>query len=125
MSISHSKLIYVILGGLVVLLIYFIVSTSPKTIITPSKSVSIDEIDEKNELIKELSLLLNQASNQIGKLSCKLSDDVSEKGGWCSKISGKNSSQHATDLPLSKALSTFLKDKNVGSFGDGPGKKTL
>ena len=58
--------------------------------------------------IKKLSLLLNQASNQIGKLSCKLNDDVSERGGWCSKISGKNSSQHVSDVPLANALSKYL-----------------
>ena len=77
----------------------------------------------KQELTsRKLSLLLNQASNKIGKLSCKLSNDnVSENGGWCSKISGKNSSHHATDVPLAKALSKYLKGKRVASFGDGPG----
>ena len=29
--------------------------------------------------------------------------------------------EHITDLPLAKGLSEFLKDKTVGSFGDGPG----
>ena len=75
--------------------------------------------------IKKLSLLLNQASNKIGKLSCKLNDDVSERGGWCSKISGKNSSQHVSDVPLANALSKYLTGKRVASFGDGPGKYFL
>ncbi len=76
----------------------------------------------QDSTIKELSVLLNQASNKLGKLSCKLSDDVSEKGGWCSKISGKNSSQHITDVKLASALSKYLTGKRVASFGDGPGK---
>ena len=77
---------------------------------------------EKDKIITELSLLLNQASNKIGKLSCKLSDDVSENGGWCSKISGKNSPLHLTDTPMAIVLSEYLKGKRVASFGDGPGK---
>ena len=78
---------------------------------------------DKDKIISELSeILLNQASNKIGKLSCKLSDDVSENGGWCSKISGKNSPQHLTDTPMAIALSEYLKGKRVASFGDGPGK---
>ena len=77
---------------------------------------------ESQRIIKELSILLNQASKKIGQLSCQLStNEVSDNGGWCSKISGKNSSQHLTDSPLSKALSKFLVGKRVASFGDGPG----
>ena len=77
----------------------------------------------QDNTIKRLSLLLNQASNKIGKLSCQLNDDVSERGGWCSKISGKNSTQHRTDVKLAIALSKYLTGKRVASFGDGPGKK--
>ncbi len=79
----------------------------------------------QDNAIRRLSLLLNQVMNKIGKLSCKLSDDVSERGGWCSQISGKNSTQHITDVKLAIALSKYLSGKRVASFGDGPGKKKL
>ena len=130
MNLTPSKWIYLLIGALIFFLIYLIVTTSPNTTLTKSLTNSNDEIKsndstEKDDIIKELSRLLNQASNQVGKLSCQLNgDDVSTNGGWCSKISGKNSSQHMTDVPLAKALSSFLKGKKVASFGDGPGIKT-
>ena len=66
--------------------------------------------------------MLNEAMNRIGQLSCEISKiEVSQNGGWCSKISGKNSSQHLTDHSLAKFLSKFLTGKRVASFGDGPG----
>jgi len=99
-------------------LITFFVYFQP---ITLHNQLLITNNRQEENIIKTLSLLLNQASNKIGKLSCKLSDDVSENGGWCSKISGKNSSQHVTDVPLALSLSKYLKGKRVASFGDGPG----
>ena len=35
--------------------------------------------------------------------------------------SGINSTEHKTDIKLAGYLSQFLKGKQVGSFGDGPG----
>lgn len=77
---------------------------------------------EKEEIIQSLSILLNEAMNNIGKLSCKISKiDVSQNGGWCSKLSGKNSIEHRTDYKLAAYLSNLLAGKCVASFGDGPG----
>ena len=77
---------------------------------------------EKESIIVNLSILLNKASQKVGQFSCQLNnDDVSANGGWCSKISGRNSTQHMTDEPLALALSEFLHSKRVASFGDGPG----
>ena len=132
MNITPSKWIYLLITTLAIFLIYFIVTSSPISMLSSKISSSgltqlmSGEVAEKDEIIKELSRLLNQASNKIGKLSCQLNgDDVSANGGWCSKISGKNSSQHMTDVPLAKALSLFLKGKTVASFGDGPGKRLI
>ena len=128
MNITPSRWVYLLFGVLVVSLIYLIYTTSPnKSILNSNKlkirsDASCSNISYNDETIKELSLLLNQASNNIGKLSCKISDDVSANGGWCSKISGRNSSQHATDTVLALELSKYLKGKRVASFGDGPGK---
>ena len=46
---------------------------------------------------------------------------MSDSGGWCSSIGGRNSTEHITDDNLTKALSNFLANKRVASFGDGPG----
>ena len=92
------------------------------------KSSKNNQIDNNTYVIRELSLLLTQAVNRIGKLSCQLNekkDDVSLNGGWCSKISGKDSQLHMTDNNLAKKISQYLKGKKVASFGDGPGKKLL
>ena len=71
----------------------------------------------------ELSRKLNEAQKKIGRLSCEISkNEVSAHGGWCSTISGKNSSFHKTDISLAKELSSFFKNKAVASFGDGPGE---
>ena len=89
-------------------------------------SKNSNQIDNNTYVLRELSLLLTQAVNQVGKLSCKLNekkDDVSLNGGWCSKISGKDSQLHMTDNNLAKKISQYLKGKKVASFGDGPGKK--
>lgn len=129
MNITFSKWVYLLAGALVVFAFYFFYTSTPnKPVEIPDQTVMPDSPDysdtsEKDKTIKELSFLLNLASNKIGKLSCNISDDVSENGGWCSKISGKNSPQHATDLPLALELSKYLKGKRAASFGDGPGKK--
>jgi hypothetical protein len=83
---------------------------------------------EKNEfdpsVLIQMSKLLNNAMQKIGRMSCKDSAnkaDVSQNGGWCSQISHRNSSQHRTDIRLAHELSRFLIGKRVASFGDGPG----
>jgi tryptophanyl-tRNA synthetase len=79
-------------------------------------------VKDKDETIETMSILLNEAMNRVGQLSCDISKiDVSQNGGWCSKISGNNSSQHLTDEYLARYMSKFLKGKTVASFGDGPG----
>ena len=71
----------------------------------------------------ELSGYLNEARQAIGQLECssKRKGDVANSGGWCSDVSGQNSSEHQTDTRLEQHLASFFKDKRVGSFGDGPG----
>ena len=77
----------------------------------------------KNEsTLADLSFKLNTAMNKIGKLNCNLTNgDVSSSGGWCARISGKDSIEHKTDERFAKALSQFLSGQKVASFGDGPG----
>jgi hypothetical protein len=128
MNITLNRWVYLFIGVIVVFAFYFYYMSTPnkpventdQTIIL--NSLDYSDISEKDKTIKELSFLLNLASNKIGKLSCNISDDVSENGGWCSKISGKSSPQHATDSQLALELSKYLKGKRVASFGDGPGK---
>lgn len=56
-----------------------------------------------------MSRLLTDSMRKIGQASCNLStDQVSVNGGWCSQISGSNSSKHYFDLGLAKALSKIL-----------------
>ena len=85
-------------------------------------------IRDLKKINNELSLKLKNSIQKLGQLNCeKNKNDVSPNGGWCSSISGRNSSQHLTDFKFAKALSEFLKSKRVASFGDGPGvyKETL
>ncbi len=80
------------------------------------------KINEKDDIIKNLSILLNEAMNNVGKLSCEISKEhVSQNGGWCQRLSGKNSIEHKTDYKLARYLSKILVGKCVASFGDGPG----
>ncbi|CAF0911429.1 unnamed protein product [Brachionus calyciflorus] len=82
---------------------------------------SSNNCPDNQKLTVHLSKLLTKSAQKIGQLSCKIKEGVSENGGWCSTISGKNSSQHVTDRELAKEISTFLSGKSVASFGDGPG----
>ena len=78
--------------------------------------------EKANKLLIDYSILLKNASQTIGQLECEKSkNEVSKSGGWCSNISGLNSSQHLCDKELAKELSNFLASKTVASFGDGPG----
>jgi len=77
---------------------------------------------KENKNLVDLSIKLHKVLQVKGQLECeKSSNEVSKSGGWCSKISGRNSSQHLFDTQLAKALSSFLEQKTVASFGDGPG----
>jgi hypothetical protein len=77
---------------------------------------------KSNSDIADLSRRLTNSMKRIGQLTCEKSKiEVSINGGWCSKISGANSTAHITDKRLAKTLSNFLVDKTVASFGDGPG----
>ena len=126
MNFAQLKWVHLIIVGLISLfIVYFLFSTYTPAKVSALNNLSLSVSEENVEIIKELSTLLNQAAHQIGQLSCKLNDDVAERGGWCSKISGKNSPQHVTDFPLALALSKYLKEKRVASFGDGPGKNNL
>ena len=74
-----------------------------------SSKVVIFEYDS-SVLLTDLSLKLNAAMKRIGQMSCeKSANQVSVNGGWCSKISGKNSSEHMMDTGFAKTLSMFLK----------------
>ena len=108
----------------IIVVILLLVSTLAYLMIKNGNTVQFLKYndDDSNEKLSEMSRLLNEAMNKVGQLSCQLSkNEVSDNGGWCSKISGKDSPQHMTDVPLSKALSKFLSGKKVASFGDGPG----
>ena len=96
------------------------------------------EIDSNNllkteEIIEQINRNLIEKSKRLhkilqikGQLECEKSlNDVSNSGGWCSKISGLNSKQHMIDIELAIELSSFLKQKKVASFGDGPGAYKL
>jgi hypothetical protein len=91
-----------------------------KTCVTEKLQFADSELS--NKINSDLSLKLNQAYQKIGRLNCQINkNEVSDNGGWCSSISGRNSSRHGTDDNFAKALSDFLANKRVASFGDGPG----
>lgn len=82
-----------------------------------------DKINQTENDIIQLSRILNDAMKQIGRLTCQLSKNgVSMNGGWCSKLSGRDSNQHVADVKLARELSRFLSGKTVASFGEGPGE---
>ena len=92
--------------------------------INQTKSEKI--IEQINRNLIETSKKLHKTLQIKGQLECEKSlNDVSNSGGWCSKISGLNSSQHMIDNGLAIELSSFLKNKKVASFGDGPGAYKL
>lgn len=75
--------------------------------------------DDRNLLSKEL----NNQRRKIGQQDCEneINKETNAAGGWCKTSSMEDGGQHMTDLPLARGLSEFLKNKTVGSFGDGPG----
>jgi hypothetical protein len=109
---NSKYLIFFITIAILLLYIYFNFNSKKKTFV----------YIESNGNIIDLSRRLTDSMKRIGQLTCeKSSKDVSTNGGWCSKISGANSTQHITDKRLATTLSNFLKGKTVASFGDGPG----
>lgn len=83
-----------------------------KNIIVKYDDASLKKINN------DLSIKLNNAYQIIGKLNCKLKDDITTSGGWCSTASN---TEHRADEKFAIGLSDFLKNKHVASFGDGPG----
>lgn len=74
--------------------------------------------DDRNKLSKELNML----RRKIGQLDCERDNKkTNDAGGWCRSFSRENGGEHMTDMLLVQALSQFLQNKKVGSFGDGPG----
>jgi hypothetical protein len=93
-----------------------------------SSSDAVRFREQRNRLSRELNLM----KKAFGQQSCdqlkvlkdagkSVESRVSENGGWCSDTSSAESPAHMWDKSFSTALSTFLKGKVVGSFGDGPG----
>ncbi|XP_055875535.1 uncharacterized protein LOC106079559 isoform X2 [Biomphalaria glabrata] len=82
--------------------------------------------DTLSRLLNEMKQIYGQQNCQMMKLKNKDSK-VSANGGWCEETSSPNSQSHVTDETFAAALSRFLSNKTVGSFGDGPGtyKKLL
>jgi hypothetical protein len=105
-----------------VIIIFFII----KYLLSINQTKSEKIIEQINRNLIETSKKLHKTLQIKGQLECEKSlNDVSNSGGWCSKISGLNSSQHMIDNGLAIELSSFLKNKKVASFGDGPGAYKL
>lgn len=67
-----------------------------------------------DQKLVSMSRLLKDTAKRVGRLTCESSQNqVSANGGWCSKLSGRNSSQHYFDQHLALKLSEFL----AGNFG--------
>jgi hypothetical protein len=107
---------------LIILFINKMLLNKDKCKTTDTGKLQFADSEESNKIKFDLSLKLNQAYQKIGRLNCKINQNqVSDSGGWFSSISGRNSSLHMTDDNFAKALSDFLANKRVASFGDGPG----
>lgn len=72
--------------------------------------------NEKTKLFVT-SKLLNDAMKKVGQMSCKSStNQVSTNGGWCSQISGSNSTSHVFDSSFAKGISQLLAGKQIISY---------
>ncbi|XP_055875545.1 uncharacterized protein LOC106052125 isoform X1 [Biomphalaria glabrata] len=80
-------------------------------------------LKERNDLSHRLNDILRLYGQQHCELlKMKMVDSrVSQRGGWCWSMSSPDSQEHKWDKGFANALSSFLKGKTVGSFGDGPG----
>jgi tryptophanyl-tRNA synthetase len=105
------------------ILSFYLVHINRNKEIEIMKPSATECIHEEQSLISDLSLRLTKFAQKIGQNECEKaqSSKTSQSGGWCSSISGLNSSEHAFDKPLAETLSSYLKSKTVASFGDGPG----
>ena len=92
--------------------------------------------DEKTSKWKEkilwernvLSISLNKEKQKLGQLQCKVKnqnvvgeEQVADSGGYCQEEGSVHKRKAFTDTKLTKQISTLLKGKRVGAFGDGPG----
>ena len=85
----------------------------------------------KQKLLKErneLSVSLNKEKQKLGQLECKIKnqnvvgeEQVADSGGYCQEEGSVHKRKGFTDTKLTKQISTLLKGKRVGAFGDGPG----
>jgi hypothetical protein len=123
MKIERINIILVITLFCILFMVYFIIRSKDK-IDSKVKCENSHTTCLYSEEVKHLSLKLNEAQREIGRLSCQIQekDGVSLHGGWCKDISGKESKLHMTDNNLAKELSNLLQNKKVASFGDGPGE---
>jgi hypothetical protein len=128
MNILNNKIfikkycISIIINLLILFILIKILLNNDKCKTIETGRFEFNEKEELNKINSDLSLKLNQAYQKIGRLNCQINkNEVSDNGGYCSSISGRNSSGHRTDDNFAKALSDFLANKRVASFGDGPG----
>ena len=79
------------------------------------KNIIVKYDDESLKAINnDLSIRLNKAFRTIGQLNCKIKDDITTSGGWCSTASN---TEHRADEKFAIALSDFLKNKHfINSF---------
>lgn len=72
--------------------------------------------NEKTKLF-ETSKLLNDAMKKVGQMSCKnSSNQVSTNGGWCSQISGLNSTFHIFDSSFAEGIGQLLVGEQIISY---------
>lgn len=68
-----------------------------------------------DKIVIELSELLKDAQQKIGQLNC-VQGSKADSGGWCSSISGANSTEHLTDTAIVRYLSDLLKGNLINSL---------
>ena len=92
---------------LVICLYYLLASLSSTKEV---KTQVIESQSSSSKVVVKLSKLLRDAKQKIGQLNCEQGKRA-ESGGWCSSISGANSTEHLTDESMVVYLSKFLKGK--------------
>lgn len=111
---SLEKMKKIGLGFLLIaitLILIFTINTSKRDHDDTNTQIYKSVESEERKLLG-ISFLLQKKMQELGQMSCFLSaKQVSLNGGWCSEISGRNSTQHQTDQALLKYLSKFLKGK--------------
>ncbi|XP_071180722.1 uncharacterized protein [Mytilus edulis] len=124
---QNIKWIIALLVIIILLLFTFHYSVLESTTTTTMEYRESDHIPLGiiNQIVNQRNLLsqqLNEARKTIGQLQCEKSDQkTNSQGGWCKQASTETGGEHMTDMTLVKALAYFLKNKSIGSFGDGPG----